>query len=213
MPVTLPTPLVRPLTVLLDALLPPACLACGAPAPPDDFCVRCAESIEPAPHGTIACWAYGGAVADAIRTCKFRPDATLADALARRWVARLASRACAPLPEVDGVAFVPAHWRRRLARGFDLPAVLARHLAARAQVPLVDALTARSVAPPLSAGADRALRAVAVAGRYVLRTDVRARRLLLVDDVRTTGATLGEAARVLRAAGAEVHEAALAVVP
>lgn len=210
---TLPTPLSEPLCTLLDALLPPSCLACGAPASPDDFCGRCAESVEAAPTGTVACWAYGGAVADAIRACKFRPDATLADALGRRWVARLQSGACAPLPTVDGIAFVPAHWRRRLARGFDLPAVLARHLAAMARLPVVDALGARRVAPPLSAGADRALRAVAVAGRFALRNDVGARRLLLVDDVRTTGATLGEAARVLREAGAEVQEAALAVVP
>lgn len=206
---TLPTPLVE----IVDALLPPSCLACGAPAAPDDFCARCAESIEPPPAGALACWSFGGAVADAIRACKFRPDPMLAEALARRWAERIRRGSAPALPDVEAIAFVPAHWRRRLARGFDLPAVLAHHLAGFARVPVVEALAARRVDPPLSFGADRALRAVAVAGRYRLRAPPRARRVLLVDDVRTTGATLGEAARVLREAGVEVFEAALAVVP
>lgn len=198
---------------MLDALLPPACLACGRPAPPDQFCARCAESVEGAPDAGLSCWTFGGAVADAIRACKFRPDATLAAALGRRWAARLAEGSCPAPPPVDGVTFVPAHWRRRLARGFDLPAVLAQHVARTVGVPVVDALVARRLDAPLSFGADRALRAVAVTGRFRARGRPRARRLLLIDDVRTTGATLGEAARVLRDLGVEVHEAALAAVP
>lgn len=200
-------------TDLVNALWPPTCLACGAPAPADDFCARCAETAEGPPAGALACWAFGGAVAEAIRACKFRPDAGLADALARAWVARLSSGAAPPLPPLDGVTFVPAHWRRRLARGFDLPAVLAQALARHARAPVVDALVARRRDPPLSLGADRALRATSVHGRFLVRGPVASRHLLLVDDVRTTGATLGEAARVLREAGATVTEASLAVVP
>lgn len=205
----LPTPLAD----LVDALLPPACLACGAPAAPDDFCARCAESVEGPPPGTLGCWAFGGAAADAIRACKFRPDAMLAEALARAWAARLRAGTVAALPAVDAVAFVPTHWRRRLTRGFDLPAVLADQLARRAGVPVLDLLVAQRKDAPLSLGADRALRATVVSGRFRTRRALAPRRLLLVDDVRTTGATLGEAARVLREAGHEVHEAALAVVP
>jgi predicted amidophosphoribosyltransferase len=207
--VTLPTPL----SAVLDALLPSSCLACGRPALQDQFCAACTESVDGAPPGAVACWTFGGAVADAIRACKFRPEASLADALGRCWATRLASGSCPALPPVDGVAFVPAHWRRRLARGFDLPAVLAQQVARAAGAPVVDALVPLRLDAPLSFGADKALRAVAVAGRFRLRRAVKDRRLLLIDDVRTTGATLGEAARVLREAGAEVHEAALAVVP
>lgn len=205
----LPTPLAE----LVDALLPPGCLACGAPAAPDDFCARCAESVEGPPAGALGCFAFGGAPAEAIRACKFRPDLMLAEALARAWSARLRAGSAAALPVVDAVCFVPAHWRRRLARGFDLPAVLADRLARVAGVPVLDLLVAQRKDAPLSLGADRALRATVVAGRFRLRRALPPRRLLLVDDVRTTGATLGEAARVLREAGHEVHEAALAVVP
>ena len=98
-------------------------------------------------------------------------------------------------------------------RGFDLPALLARALAAHARVPVVDALACTRVDAPLSFGADKAQRAAAVSGRYRARRSFEGQRLLLVDDVHTTGATLGECTRILEGAGAHVAPAVLAVAP
>ena len=199
---------------LVDALLPPMCVACDGPVPSGGvvLCARCEESVEPPPAGMIAAAAFGGALADAVRRAKFSGDAAVAEALGRWWLARIASSACPALPDaLDGVAFVPAPYRRRLARGFDLPAVLAGALAVSARVPVVDALACTRADAPLSFGADRATRAAVVAGRYRARGSLAGRALLLVDDVHTTGATLAEAARVIAGAGAAVHPCALAV--
>jgi predicted amidophosphoribosyltransferase len=195
---------------IVDALLPRACIACDGPAS-SILCARCAETVSPAPAGVVAACAFGGAVADAVRAAKFRPDEAVAEALGRLWVARIEERSAATLPAVDGIAFVPAPYRRRLARGFDLPAVLACALAGFARVPVVDALACTRADAPLSFGADKAERAAKVAGRFHARGSFAAKHLLLVDDVRTTGATLAEASRVLGEAGAEVTTAAFAV--
>ncbi len=167
---------------------------------------------------------FGGALADAVRAAKFRPDVVIAEQLAKWWGARIAARECPALDDVvvcgvDAVAFVPAPWRRRIVRGFDLPAILAQAVSRAIERPVVDALACTRNDAPLSHGADKAARAVLVQGRYRVRSSflkalaARPVRVLLIDDVRTTGATLAEAQRALEQAGARVHSAALAIAP
>jgi predicted amidophosphoribosyltransferase len=197
---------------LLDGVLPPSCAACDGPSSAT-FCARCAESLEPGPPSLLSCASFGGAVAEAVRRAKFVPDGGVARALGRLWCERIEAGLAPPLPAVDGVAFVPAPWRRRVARGFDLPALLAGALARHAGAELLDALACTRADAPLSFGADKAARAALVAGRYRARQRLAGRAVLLVDDVHTTGATLGEAASALEAAGADVVKAAFAVAP
>jgi len=156
---------------------------------------------------------FGGAIADAVRRAKFRHDAAAAHLLGAFWVERIELSQCAPLPAVDAIAFVPAPFRRRIVRGFDLPAILASALAAHAGVPVVDALACTRTDAPLSFGADKAARAAIVSGRYTSRASFADQKLLLIDDVHTTGATLHEAARVLEAAGAKVVQAPFSIAP
>lgn len=167
---------------------------------------------------------FGGALADAVRAAKFRPDVVVAEQLGSWWAAHLHAGSCAALAAVvadgvDAIAFVPAPWRRRLQRGFDLPAVLAQAVARVIERPVVDALVCTRTDAPLSYGADKAARALLVTGRYRVRPAfARAlassqQRVLLVDDVKTTGATLAEAQRALEHSGAHVSTAALAIAP
>ena len=92
---------------LIDAVLPPSCAACDAPSP-RVLCALCLESVEPAPPTVCACAMFGGAVADAVRRAKFQHDVTVARALGRFWVERIAGGLAPALPPVDAVAFVPA---------------------------------------------------------------------------------------------------------
>lgn len=200
----------------LDALLPRPCAACEKPAGRGVFCPVCAETLEPPPAGAhaLAAFAYGGALSDAVRQAKFHPDEARARALVPAFAEALLRRR-AELPEADLVTWVPLHWRRRLSRGFDLPALLAKGGADALGLPLKDTLRSTRLDPPLSLASDMGRRDQAVRGRYAARSrSIAGARVLLVDDVVTTGATLREAARVLLEAGASaVHPLALAATP
>ena len=104
---------------------------------------------------------------------------------------------------LDLVVPVPLHWRRRLARGYNQSERIARPLARRLGVPYADALRRHRATPPQTALGRRArLANLHRAFRVRQPAAVAGRRILLVDDVATTGATLEAAARELRRAGA-----------
>jgi ComF family protein len=98
---------------------------------------------------------------------------------------------------------VPLHWRRRLQRGFNQSALLAGAVARRYGIPVRSALR-RTRATPTQAGLTHAGRRSNVAGAFrVARPEtVAGRRVLLVDDVMTTGATASACAAALKRAGA-----------
>jgi ComF family protein len=115
--------------------------------------------------------------------------------LAREAAARM------PGPAPDALVPVPLHPARIRARGFAPAAVLARALARALGAPAAPALR-RVRDTPSQTGLDRPGRRRNVAGAFAPARPLPGATIWLVDDVVTTGATLGEAARVLRAAGA-----------
>lgn len=114
--------------------------------------------------------------------------------------------------ECDLIVPVPIHWRRYLGRRYNQSALLADHLGAQAGVPVGQGLVRTRPTPPQSGG--RGKRTKNVRDAFALDMDVTGKRVLLVDDVMTTGATLGACAALLKDAGAAaVHYAVLAAVP
>ncbi len=114
---------------------------------------------------------------------------------------------------VDTVAAVPLHWRRRLRRGYNQSSLLAKYVAGDGRRFCTDLVRVRYTKqqPAMASAASRRRN---VAGAFAVRRDHRfaGRRVLLVDDVKTTGATLSECAKVLKQAGAaEVFGAVVAV--
>ena len=217
-PGPVPFALCRPCRGRLVATPPPGrcCRLCGAslaaPGPARRLCGGCRRA-PPAFAGLTAPWAYRSPLAEVVQALKFRRLAWVGARLAAPLAAELAARSVA----CDLVVPVPLHWRRRLARGYNQAAALARPLARRLGLPVAGALVRRRPTPPQTALPRPARRAnprgaFAVPARH--RRRLAGRRVLLVDDVVTTGATLDAAARALLAAGAaEVHAAAVARTP
>ncbi len=110
--------------------------------------------------------------------------------------------------EFDVLTWIPISWKRLRKRGFDQVQLLAEHLGQELQVQPVPTLTKLRNNSPQSHITGQAQRRANVLGVYrVLQPeDVAGKRVLLLDDIITTGATAGECARILLTAGAkEVH--------
>ncbi|UAK26353.1 hypothetical protein K8P63_09840 [Sphingomonas nostoxanthinifaciens] len=116
-------------------------------------------------------------------------------------------RRAADLIEPDTlVAPVPLHRRRLWSRGYNQAALIARALVREGGGEIAPDLLRRTRATPPLRGLGRSARARTVSGAFALdpawRARVKGRRVVLVDDVYTTGATVKACARVLRRAGA-----------
>jgi ComF family protein len=104
----------------------------------------------------------------------------------------------------DVVVPMPLHWRREWQRGFNQSALLARATARRCGIPMLNAVR-RTRATATQAGLSNARRRENVAGAFRVRKTalVEGRRILLIDDVMTTGATASACALALKRAGAK----------
>lgn len=130
-------------------------------------------------------------------------DRTHAAPAFARWMARAGADLFAT---ADVIAPVPLHWSRMLARRYNQAALLTNALARLTDAPSVPDLLIRRRRTPSQGRLSRSERFRNVAGAFSVRPArlplVRGRRVVLVDDVLTTGATVGACAAVLRRAGA-----------
>lgn len=121
-----------------------------------------------------------------------------------RWMARAGQEL---LADTDLIVPVPLHWRRLWARRFNQSAALAAVIGGIAGLPLSDTALARRRATPQQVGLSRSERALNVQGVFRVppegKAEVTRRRILLVDDVLTSGATVDACARALLRAGAK----------
>ena len=191
----------------LSPVPPPVCPRCvrpfGSPealaASPDHACRHC-RTDPPDLDQAIAAGLFEGPLRDAIHVYKYRPLMALGGPLAGWMTDRVRK-----VERLDVVMPVPLHASRLRKRGFNQALLLARGASGSYRVPLVydNLLRVRPTRPQVElSGRERAAN---VAGAFALKRpdEVREKRVLLVDDVLTTGATMNECSRALREAGAE----------
>ncbi|MDQ7780274.1 MAG: phosphoribosyltransferase family protein [Planctomycetota bacterium] len=182
------------------------CLKCGTVLGPGamsiEGCSSCVGRDMPF-RRAVAAARYDGPVLTLVHQLKYSGRADVADVLGGMLARRLASEEF--VSEVDAIVPMPLGTWRRLVRGFNQSELIARVVARALDCPLVTgALRRRSRVP--QARLDRASRLRSPVGAFFVRRTraIAQRKILLVDDVLTTGATAAEAARALRQAGAAV---------
>ena len=209
---------------ILDFLFPPRCVGCGARD--EWFCRQCRASVprvcpplcqrcgRPVQKGSLCflCRAgdlhidgiraplfFEGKLRRAIHDFKYEGTLALAAPLAQILVAYQQQHA---LP-ADLIVPVPLHPDREAERGYNQAGLLASALGQALNLPVADAALVRTRPTPPQVGLSASERQVNVAGAFQARKRcVTGRRVLLIDDVCTTGSTLEACSRALKAEGA-----------
>jgi ComF family protein len=186
----------------IPRVLPPLCVCCGRALPPDGtarLCARCQDQPLQITQIRTAVY-FEGVVRKAVHRFKYNGLTALSEPLgelmASYWIEH-------PVP-VDVVIPVPLHIARLRERGYNQATLLARELAARVNLIVDDRLLKRqrATAPQVELNARQRMENVRDAFRCVSQGAIDGKRVLLIDDVCTTGSTLEACAVALRAGGA-----------
>ena len=189
------------------------CMGCGTKAgfTRDWLCEDCRQEmasrwvgVAPPPGGGLIDGAaygyhYGGPAAGLVRNLKYRGVARLAEPMGARMVAAFAGLQPA---HIDCVVPVPMHIRRQRRRGCNHALLLARAVAEGMSLPVAEAIT-RTRNTRQQARLSDEERLHNLDGAFAVTSDVAGKRVLLVDDVCTTGATANACAAALLEGGAE----------
>ncbi len=206
------------LTWLGELLFPSKCILCRRilEREEQDLCQKCrAEAAWWAPNSLAypyleslsAVWYYEDTVRGSILRYKFSGYRHYAEGYARALAHALKD------VDFDAITWIPISRKRLKKRGFDQVQLLAEHLGRELGIEPIALLEKTFDNPPQSHITGRAERRANVLGVYkaIAPGRVKERKILLLDDIITTGATAGECARVLLTAGAkEVHCAVIA---
>ena len=206
---------------ILELLFPHKCILCGKllEKGQQDLCPDCRANSPDYPNrkekiqfldSFTAVWYYEGSVRRSLLRYKFYSMRSYADSYGRL----LAMKVLEIHPEgFDCLTWVPVSRRRKIRRGYDQVQLLAKAVGRELGMTPVPLLKKVRHNRPQSGIADAAMRRANVLGAYRAenREQIAGKRILLLDDVLTTGSTAGECARVLLTWGAkEVHCAAIA---
>ena len=209
------------LAFISHLLFPEKCVLCGQILEKEqqDLCHKCwidqpycAVSQEKYPYldSWIALWDYRDNVRHSLLKYKFYGRRSYAAAYGRLLSMKLLREDRA---DVDIITWIPISQKRLKQRGFDQVELLAQKLQEELQIPSMALLWKKRDNPQQSRIVGNAQRRANVLGAYeaINRHAIRGKKILLLDDILTTGATAGECARILLEAGAkEVHFAAIA---
>jgi ComF family protein len=184
----------------------PYCPRCGATVGPsvpvrEEGCYECPQPLFRFAR-VVRLGPYTEPLKGLLRGLKYRGSLRMRRALGRMLARAVESRSQQPL---DVAVPVPMHWRRQLARGGNHAEVLARAVAAGLELPWSVELTRVRNTPP-QVHLSRTKRIENLKGAFrpsSIDGALKGARVLLVDDVTTTGATANEAARTLLRAGAQ----------
>ena len=186
--------LCRPCAASLPRLAEERCRICATPLESGTTCGAC---LERKPHfdSVTAAHPFVFPIDALVRNYKYAGNLALAPLLANR-IARVV---CG---HVDAIVPMPLAPERLRERGFNQAHELARHVARALQLPVLPSACRKVTETPPQAALPWDERARNVRGAFVCDIELTGKRIAIVDDVMTTGATLNELSRNLKRAGA-----------
>jgi len=184
---------------------PQACNRCLSPMKKGKKCVFCASRVMEYIEKVYAPWRYAGSVRSLIHAFKFNACDEALPLIADRMADAVPDR------DFDCIVPVPLHPRRLRSRGVNQALLLANALSVRMNLPVMELLQRDHYRRPQSrlSARDRQLN---VAGAFSCRIRPEGKRILLLDDVRTSGNTAHFCARALMEGGAESVSLCVAAV-
>lgn len=209
------------LDFVLDLLYPPKCLLCDGVLERNqlDLCPDCrvhqpicpiSKNKLPFVDSWLALWYYEENAKESLRRYKFRGKRCYAPGYGRLLAMKIQQELEG---EFDLITWIPVSKRRRFKRGYDQVQLLAEAVGKELNMAPLPCLRKIRDNPPQSGISGHAQRRANVLGAYeaVNRAQFSGKRILLLDDILTTGSTSEECAKVLLTAGAaSVHLAAIA---
>ena len=209
---------------LWQLLFPPRCILCRRLLPKDqtDLCHDCRKN---APEVTnekfkysflarwCAVWYYTDNVRGSLLRYKFYRHRSYAAVYGRLLAMKLQRTG---MDKFDILTWVPVSALRRWTRGFDQAESIARAVGRELGVPAVRTLKKIRHTPPQSGQSNAAARRANILGAYRVTNpgEIQSKRILLLDDILTTGATVSECAKTLSLAGAgEISCGVVALAP
>jgi ComF family protein len=205
----------------LQRLFVESCPACGGPSP-GGFCAVCSAELARVPdacprcglgrpvrrcpraksqwyvEGVVAPFSYAPPLDHYLHALKYGGARSLGRAFGLLLLPALAELR----QDVDALVAVPLHRTRLAERGYNQAQEIARTLGHELRLPALSRAITRRAATPAQTGQTARQRQVGVAGVFRVARDLFGRRIAIVDDVVTTGATINALAAALRAAGA-----------
>lgn len=209
---------------LMQMFYPPKCILCGKLLSKEetDLCHTCRENVPEFAKGKFnisfvarwtALWYYTDNVRQSLLRFKFAGRRHYAAVYGRLLAMKLLDR---NLDDFDILTWVPISFRRRWKRGFDQVELIAKAVARELGCKATPTLKKIRHNPPQSGIGNAAQRRANVLGVYRVknREQIAGKRILLLDDIITSGATVSECAKALLSAGAgEVRCAVIAAAP
>lgn len=183
----------------LSVIVPPVCSRCGRPQAQGVLCPECVD-VQTEIDGIRSPFLFDGVIRQAVHELKYRNLRALAPPLAKLLFDYFVEN-----PVIGEVLVpVPLHHKRLRERGYNQSALLARELGKLCGLPVIeDCLVRTSYTLPQAKSTGVTERRTNVAGAFAcLDERLNGKRVIVIDDVSTSGSTLGTCAEVCKAAGA-----------
>lgn len=182
----------------LPAITPPVCHRCGTPQPSNELCSACLNHRHDI-DGIRSPFRFEGVIRRAVHQLKYNNLRHMAGSLAGLLGDYLSAN---PIPG-EVLVPVPLHPRRLRERGYNQSHLLAKKLCRLAGLPVMaDCISRKRQASPQTKTASANQRRNNVAGAFICRGSLKGKKIILIDDVATSGATLDACAAALKSAGA-----------